>query len=172
MSADALDVQIVGEPWTGDLLAILAIVVSVATLVWSLWARRRDQAHLTISSALSLPVGFGAPGERLISVDVTNAGRTGPTVLQNISLRNGKRGGTLWIHSPAYGVGPSYPATLAPGETAQLLINPEGVASACVDHNIDPDHLWVVAKGGHGETLARLRANCRWLVRDVSGGRL
>lgn len=163
----SVDVRIVSEPWTSDVFALLAIAISLATLAWTLWVRRRDQARVDITSAISIPVGTPGPAERLIGITVTNVGRTGSTVLKSIHLQEGRRGGNLWVTRPAHGVAPAYPLTLEPGASTDLLVDPWSVARGCADNDIDPGSLRVVATTGHGRTTARLRKNCQWLVRDV-----
>lgn len=167
-----VDVRIIDDPWTGDLLAIIAILISAATLIWTLWMRRNDQARAAISQSIDLPVSTPGPAQRLMGVEVTNVGRSGTTVLRNIHLRVGREGGNLWILQSAYLPQPNYPVTLQPGESAKILVDPKGVAQACVDHRISPAALRVVASTGHGETSVPLAENLAWLVRDVSGGTL
>lgn len=165
MSA-VIDVRVVGPSWTDNLLPVIAIVISILTLVWTLWARRQDQARLSIQSTISVPLDTPGPAERLIGIEVTNVGRSGSTVLRNLHLRDGRRGGSLWTPFPKY-IAPTYPQTLQPGETTQLLLDPLSVARACAENRISPNKLRVVAKTGHGTTSVRLSKGCRWLVRDV-----
>lgn len=165
---DVITVDVVTNLWTDALLPIAAIVISVGTLVWSIRDRRSDQARIKISSAISIPVGDLGPVQRLIGIDVTNVGRSGSTMLNNIHLRSGRRGGNFWVTQPALGIGPSYPVRLEPGQHAKLLIDPTGIAIACQREGIDPESLQVVATTGHGETTTRLKKSARWLIADVA----
>lgn len=161
-------VRIVSEPWTSDVLAFAAIAISLATLAWTLWARRADQAHIHVSGGISIPVGVPGPAQRLIGLTVTNKGRAGSTVLKHVHLRVGHRGDNMIVTRFAYGQEPTYPKRLEPGESVDLLIDPHQIAVGCLNDGIDPEHLMVVVRTGHGETVAPLAKHCRWLVRDVS----
>lgn len=89
MHTAAIQVEIVGH-WWDALLPIVAIVLSLGTLGWTIWDRNRGAAKLSATDSLTQYWGErpdGSPGDAaFVEVVVRNKGRTDFTTIYSVSL--------------------------------------------------------------------------------------
>lgn len=155
---DPILVELVGQSWWQGILPVIAILISLASVVLTLVLRFRDDARISVTSNIGVFVG-GASGQLHISVKATNVGRTGKTVLTSLHLRMPK-GVSLHTPRPLPGA-TTLPITLEPGASAHQFIPVAEVQRAAREGGFDATKLVVVASTGHGETEYPLNKQVR-----------
>jgi hypothetical protein len=120
MSLEVIQVEVVGQSWLSAALPVLAIVISLGSLGDTLWFRFRDDARLRLRAVRGYLFGAGQDDKMFLYLEATNQGRSGATVLQSLRL-------VLADGSALSSINPTvrdtqFPATLAPGKKAQVLM--------------------------------------------------
>ncbi|MFJ3404143.1 hypothetical protein [Promicromonospora sp. NPDC090134] len=162
---DVIQVDVVTDIWTDALLPLVAIVISVGTLVWTMLDRRRDRARIKIETSIAYVVGDPQQSGPLVSIECTNVGHSGSTILKAIYFLDRRHGGKLWILEQHGGMGltgpnrhSEMPVRLQPGEGAYLRTSPDRLAAACLANGIRTEDLRVVAETAHADFVSRLHA--------------
>jgi hypothetical protein len=155
---DPILVELVGQTWWQSLLPVIAILISLASVVLTLVLRFRDDARIVVTSNIGVFVG-GTGGPPHVSVTATNVGRTGKTVVTSLHLRVLKG---VSLHTPQPLVGATaLPVTLEPGESAHQFIPVSEIQRAAREGGFDVTRLVVIVSTGHGERVYPLSKQVR-----------
>jgi hypothetical protein len=150
--ADVVRVELVGS-WWDRWAPLVALVVSVATLMWTVWVRHRDNARLrVIATSMAVEGPFGR--QWFVVIEATNVGRVGTTVINNFHFALPKKAGNLMLAESEVPT-VTLPVTLGPGEYASFAYDPEKLYLECDARGIKPSDLVPRTSTGHG--LARGR---------------
>lgn len=152
MPLDIVQVQIVGnDPWAA-LLPLVAILISVASVVLTFWFRWSDSAkvELMVTSAI---VGTEPP-RHFVAVKATNKGRAGTTVVESVVLVP-KSGKVQLIPTRFQPWETPLPWTLGPGESKTRYFPEDWVATVVEENALDPKSFRARASTGHGEYKSR-----------------
>lgn len=168
VAADVVQVELTGQSWWAAALPVLAIVISLASLATTLWLKFRDDARLELTASPGFVSGFGFNGVGFLHLEATNVGRTGSTVIQNISLRLSDGQGIASI-------GPTdmdsvFPMTLSPGETAHRYFNLSDLSQQL--RHVDPGGkpIMLEALTGHGRVRAKMHKKTMERLRGETSG--
>jgi hypothetical protein len=159
MPLDVIQVELVGTDWWEKALPILAILISVGTLVWTMVARYRDQARLKVLATSFTLIGEGSWGpdaaadEWHVAVDVTNIGRTGSTVVNSVKFR--LPNGVHLQSFESYRYPLKLPKTLAPGESLMYVFNVDAMADELSKHHYRANQLVPLVVFGHGSATGK-----------------
>lgn len=159
MPLDVIQVELVGTDWWEEALPLLAILISVGTLAWTMVARYRDQARLKVLATSFTLLGEGSWGpdtaadEWHVAVDVTNIGRSGSTVVNSVKFR--LPNGVHLQSFESYRYPQKLPQTLAPGESLMYVFNVDAMAEELLKHGYKPEELIPTAVSGHGPSAGK-----------------
>lgn len=152
---EVFQVELVGDAWWEKMLPILAIVVSVGTLVWTMQTRYSDKARLKVSAtSFTLLGGQGPFGpdpdsqEWHVALDVTNVGLVGSTVVQSVKFK--LPNGCYLQSAQSYGTSVRFPHTLAPGESFTYAFNVNELATELLRQGCGTEQIVPMAVSGHG----------------------
>ena len=152
MPTEIVQVQLVSQ-WWDDPLSITAILLSLGTLTWTIWERRRNQAQLKV---VAVPSMFLAPfNQWFLSVDVQNIGRTDSTIVSSVSIEfpSGER--LHQISSPLpHAV--DLPTRIDPGGSFSVVFDIVALAGALNDRDLNPEKIRAIADSGHGKGRGKL----------------
>ena len=146
LTGEVVQVQLVSNPWVSIVLPATALLVSVGTLIWTIWIRQRDGARLVVKAVWAMPLGSRDHGRELISIEAVNIGRSGVTVVNSLRIGVGKTGTHLDVMDAT---GATFPFRLGPGESVDVMFDPVGIGAICAQRRIDPAALRPVAATGH-----------------------
>lgn len=178
MDDQIVHVQLDGSSWWGIVLPILAILISMGTLAYTIWSRNQDRARLGIvATCQEYPSDPDAGGT--VEITVTNLGLVGATVVQRTGIQ--LPGGRFLEADPA-DLDSTLPKTLGPGESLRSELSADMLTLRLIERNVDPRNCHPLAVSGHGIQqgnwddlgLGRLReliAEARDLPRDHVNGR-
>ncbi|WP_307609662.1 hypothetical protein [Pseudarthrobacter sp. W1I19] len=156
---DVIQVELVGTDWWEKALPILAILISIGTLAWTMVARQRDQARLKVIATSFTLIGEGPWGPRQgadewhVAVDVTNVGRTGSTVVSSVKFK--LPSGVHLQSFESYRYPQPLPKTLAPGESLMYVFNVDAMAEELSKHSYRPEQLVPLVVSGHGPATGK-----------------
>lgn len=128
-------------------LSIVALVVAMAGLGWTVYEWHRSGARLVVKATSFVVMGPGAD-RWLIAVEVTNSGRTATTV-SAVGFKRPKDAGVMIVPDPAVG-SERIPKRLEPGESFNWPIAPSDVHEACQREGENYRLLRPYANSGHG----------------------
>lgn len=147
----ALQVELVGGTWLDYALPLAAIVISLATLGWTIWNRERDKARLKVE--VTSFVTFGPLGNKwYVAFEATNVGYAGSTVVTGFHFRapEGKAPEGRYMHVPDSALPVStLPATIQPGQSVTWVVRIESLAAQCRDLGVRPKDLEPFVSTGH-----------------------
>lgn len=124
---------------TDYILPIAAILISLGTLIWSIWNNQRNKARvkLSIESAFFLSEGASP----MLSITATQVGQSGKEQVTSFGfLLENKR----WQITRPSSINPfdtPLPKTLEAGDTATAFYEIEGIAETCQKNGADPKSL-------------------------------
>lgn len=143
-------------------LPLVAVAISIGTLIWTALARRADQARIAIETTLRITLRDDEVVP-IIIVEATNVGRSARTVLHSIRLR--LAGG------PTIGLDlaneEDYPQPLEPGARYRAEIDSTEVAELCLGWETRPKGLQVEVVTGHEIHLAPFSAMVQRTIDDA-----
>ncbi|WP_223942182.1 hypothetical protein [Arthrobacter sp. StoSoilB22] len=153
MILEVVQVELVGDEWWEKALPILAIIVSVGTLLWTMQTRYSDKARLKVMATSFTLLGnslYGPDPDRQewhVALDVTNVGLVGSTVVHGVKFKLPNR--TYLQSAQSYGTQVMLPKTLAPGESFTYAFNVHELAAELVRHGFRADQIVPMATSGH-----------------------
>jgi hypothetical protein len=153
VSADVVQVELVGQEWWSNALPILAILISLTSLGITLWLKFRDDARLRLTASPGYVLGFAQDGALLLHLEATNVGRTGTTVVRSIGLRLSDGRGISSVKPTQ--MDSVYPKLLGPGETAHVYFELKEVAGM-IRSMEGSSPLYIEADTGHGKVREKV----------------
>ncbi|PNI10096.1 hypothetical protein CXX84_01040 [Arthrobacter sp. AFG7.2] len=157
--------EIVG-PWWNDLLPIVAIVLSLGTLIWTIWDKNRSLARVTAKTdGLSWPYldeadANGSKG--FVNIAVKNEGRVDSTVISSIimeiPMEKSKR--PIMLVQPATS-SHDLPQKIEPGATFVFGFDLEQIARATRGDMSYLKRIRCKVRSGHGDVNLPLQRDTR-----------
>jgi hypothetical protein len=152
MWTDVIQVELVGKPWWDDPLPIAAILISLASFVYTWGARRTDRASLEVK-ATSFATISGRQ-EWNICVQATNMGLTGSAVVDGVHFKIARK---RYVHTTeSFQATVTLPAALAPDASLTYVVSSKGLAKELVASRRKPRHAVPVV------TTGRRRYRGKW----------
>lgn len=149
-------------------LSIVALVVSAASLGWTIYSWHRSGARLKVKATSFVLIGPGQAGANwLIAIDVTNAGRT-PTTVHSLGFQSPEYKGVIALSDAAVGPNP-IPKRLEPGEALTFPVEPRELLRTCAEKSIDSRKLTAYANSGHGRFAGKFDASALSVMTTARG---
>lgn len=136
MWTDVIQVELLEKPWWDDPLPIAAILLSLASVWYTWWARHKDRAFLKVKATSF--VTLGGHQEWNIGVVATNMGLAGSAAVDGVHFKLGRKRFALTTGSFAPTV--TLPTTLAPDASMTYVVSSKGLAQELVNHDRKPRH--------------------------------
>lgn len=147
---DVVQVELVGG-WADLALPVAAILISLATLAWTIWVRERDRARLKVE--VTSFYTWGPLGNSwYIAFEATNVGYVGSTVVTGFLFRApaSKAPKDRYLHVPESALPTAtLPKTLPPGESVMWVVPIDQVVGQCKELGITASQLVPCVATGH-----------------------
>lgn len=124
---------------TDHILPILAIVISLGTLIWSIWNNQHDKAKIKISTGGAIFLTDDAPP--MISITATQIGQSGKVKVTGIGFLVKSTGRQIIRPSSLFPADTPLPKTLEAGDQAVAFYEIAGIAETCSRYGLDPKSL-------------------------------
>ncbi|WEV41334.1 hypothetical protein OZX57_04465 [Bifidobacterium sp. ESL0682] len=124
---------------TDYILPVLAIAISLGTLIWSIWNNQRDKAKIKISTGSAIFLTDGAPP--MISITATQVGQAGQAKVTGIGFLVKSTGRQIIRPSSLFPADTPLPKTLEAGDQAVAFYEIAGIAETCSRYGLDPKNL-------------------------------
>jgi hypothetical protein len=141
---------------TALILAIIGIVLSVASLGWQAWTWSRSGPHVVVTAANTWPVYAGQLGAWHVSVTATNNGRA-PITIDGWGFELPDKSDFIEMRPPAWAT--TLPYRLEPHSHASWMMEVDDLKSSCAGRGVTVADLrpWVRA-AGVGKIYSKARA--------------
>ena len=154
--AAPVQVEIVNSSniWTDYVLPITAILISLGTMIWSIWNNQRDKAKIRISVS---PAQFLTEGAQpMLSITATQIGQSGKARVTSMGFLAGKQGWQLTRPSRLNPCDTQLPKTLEAGDEAIAFYEISKIAEVCRSGGIDPKVLRPFVRTTRKRTIGKM----------------
>lgn len=166
---EPIQVELVGSAWQAW-PAILAVLISLGTLVWTVWDRSRSKARLEVVATSFVTMHPLSGAQWYIAIEATNTGVSGSTVVTGVHFGT-PVGSTLHLAESALPT-VTLPKTLAPGESMTYVCDIEELAAKCREMGIAPKALVPTVASGHGRFKGKwAKVGLNLIERELAGKR-
>jgi hypothetical protein len=134
-------------------LAIAALVLSLASLVWQAWTFLASGPRVKVTTANALPMYDGRGGDWMVTVEATNSGRA-PCTVENWGIRLPGDARLITTERPAWI--PPVPHRLEPHSSVTFYMAADGIRQIHLERGIPFRDMHPYATiSGKGEVLSK-----------------
>lgn len=149
---------------TDYVLPVAAFLISLGTLIWSIWNNQRDKARIEVSVDYAMLLTDSAPP--MLTVTATQIGQSGRAQVTGIGFQIKKQKWQITRPSSMNPLNTPLPKTLEAGDTAIAFYEIEEIADVCRKNGIDPRNLRPFVRTTRKRTLGKMPKNAIVAIKD------
>jgi hypothetical protein len=149
------------------ILPIASIVISLGTLIWSIWNNQRNKSKIKLDVSISFTAqGSYVSDTNYLTIRAVQVGQSGRDTVTSVGLeiRNAKKA-LQQIPRPG-DISTPLPAPLSAAEVATLYFPLADIAQQCVNNKIDPNDLFPFATTVRGYVKGKMPKGPIEMIQD------
>lgn len=149
---------------TDYVLPVAAFLISLGTLIWSIWNNQRDRARIKVSVEQATFLTESA--QPMLTITATQIGQSGKARVTGMGFIIRKQDWQITRPSSMNPLNDQLPKTLEAGDTANAFYEIEAIADVCQKNGIDPRDLRPFVRTTRKKILGKMPENAIAAIQD------